>query len=303
MKVLLTGVSGRLGRLVAQLLLDEGCQVYGIDRRPWPGAPTGVHLYQVDIRKRPAENVFREERPDAVIHLATVTHLLSNNPAQFRINLSGTRAIIEYCHTYGVKQMIFVGRHTYYGANAGASLYHTEDEPPMSVHSFPELADLVAADLYAASAFWRYPEVCSSILRICYTLGPSKRGTLAAFLKGPNVPTVLGFDPLFQFIHQIDATRAIVETLHHKLHGIYNVAGPPPATLSAMIRECGLKRKAVPEPVLNLVMGRFGLPKLPKAALEHLKYPIVVDDSAFRTATGFNHTFDERETLQAFAQS
>ena len=161
----------------------------------------------------------------------------------------------------------------------------------------------MAADLYAASALWRYPEICSSILRICYTLGPSKRGTLAAFLRGPRVPTILGFDPLFQFMHQFDAAQAVVDALHHKLHGIYNVAGPPPATLSAMIRECGLARTQVPERVLNLILGRFGLPKIPKAALEHLKYPIVVDDKAFRTATGFKHSFDEQQTLQAYASA
>ena len=53
-----------------------------------------------------------------------------------RVNLYGTRAFIHHCQAYGVKQAIFVGRHTYYGAAADSPLYHTEDEPPMSAHSF-----------------------------------------------------------------------------------------------------------------------------------------------------------------------
>ena len=42
---------------------------------------------------------------------------------------------------------MFVGRHTYYGAVPDAALYRGEDEPPMALESFPELADLVAGDL------------------------------------------------------------------------------------------------------------------------------------------------------------
>ncbi|MDH5491440.1 MAG: NAD-dependent epimerase/dehydratase family protein, partial [Myxococcales bacterium] len=75
MKVLVTGIGGKLGRLVAQELVREGHEVVGIDRRPWGDAPEGVKMYQADVRKRPAEDVFREEKPEAVIHMATVTHL------------------------------------------------------------------------------------------------------------------------------------------------------------------------------------------------------------------------------------
>ena len=98
----------------------------------------------------------------------------------------------------------------------------------MAVHTFQELSDLVAADLYAGSALWRYPDIDTAVLRLCYTLGPLRQGTLAAFLKGPRVPTVLGFDPLFQFIHELDAAAAIVLALEKGLRGVYNVCGPPP---------------------------------------------------------------------------
>ena len=145
MKVLVTGISGMLGRLTALKLLQHGYEVIGIDRRPWPEAPPEIELFQADIRKRPAEDVFRTHRPDGAIHMATVTHLVHRNPDRMRVNLYGTRAFIHHCHSYGVKQALFVGRHTFYGAAADSPLYHTEDEPPMSAHTFPELADLVAA--------------------------------------------------------------------------------------------------------------------------------------------------------------
>lgn len=176
MKVLVTGISGKLGRLTALKLLQHGYEVIGIDRRPWPEAPEAIELFQADIRKRPAEDVFRTHRPDAAIHMATVTHLVHQSPDRMRVNLYGTRAFIHHCDSYGVKQAVFVGRHTFYGAAADSPLYHTEDEPPISAHTFPELADLVAADLYAASALWRYPGIATCVLRIVYTLGRASTG-------------------------------------------------------------------------------------------------------------------------------
>ncbi|MEM9494111.1 MAG: epimerase, partial [Myxococcota bacterium] len=181
-----------------------------------------------------------------------------------------------------------------------ASLYHREDEPPLAMSSFPELADLVAADLYAGSALWRFPDMDTAVLRMCYTLGPARQGTLAAFLRGPYVPTVLGFDPLFQFMHERDTARAIVATLDRGLRGVYNVAGPSPVPLSLLIRETGRTSVPVPEPVFRLATGRFGLPRLPRGAIEHIKYPVVIDSSAFRAATDFEPEFDEDQTMAAY---
>lgn len=300
MRVLIPGISGLLGRMVARALLDRGHQVIGIDRRPWHDAPSAVEMHDLDIRKRAAEEVFRRSAPEAVIHMATVTHLVERTEERYRINLGGTRAVFDHSRAHGVKHVIFVGRHTYYGASSETPLYHTEDDPPMAVTTFPELADLVAADLYAATALWRFPEMVTSVLRMVYTLGPTGHGTLAAFLRGPRVPAVLGFDPLFQFMHETDVVRAIVLALEHRLRGVYNVSGPQPVPLSVLARETGRRVFAVPEWVLASLFGRFGLPPLPPGALSHIKYPVVVDSAAFRAATGFRHEVDEVRAVREF---
>jgi UDP-glucose 4-epimerase len=303
MKVLVAGISGRMGRLVATELLAKGHDVVGLDRRPWSDAPPGIGVREADLRKRDAEDVFRTEQPNAVIHMATVTHLTERRGDRYRINLFGTRAVFEFCHRYGVEQALFVGRHTYYGAAPDSALYHGEDEPPLALETFPELADLVAADLFAASALWRFPELATAVLRVCYTLGPGRHGTLAAFLRGPRVPMVLGFDPLFQFMHEQDAAIAIVRALEQKLRGVFNVAGPQPVPLTLLVRETGRKPVTVPESLYRLALGRFGLPVLPAGAVSHVKYPVVIDDAEFRRVTGFKHRYDEYETMQAFADS
>lgn len=301
MKILITGVSGKIGRIVAHLLHERGHEVLGIDRRRWPQAPDGIRVFPADIRKRAAEDVFRKERPEIVVHMATVSHVTTKRAQdRLRINLGGTRAVFDHAHKHGAKQVVFVGRHTYYGAAPDSALYHTEDEPPMAVSTYPELADLVAADLYAGSALWRMESIQTCVLRMVYTLGPSGQGTLANFLKGPRVPTVLGYDPLFHFMHEIDAAEAIKCAIDAGLRGVFNVAGPQPLPLSVLIEGTGRKNFPMPEGMVRRVLGRFGFPAMPVGAVEHVKFPIVIDDAAFRDATDYRFEFDEIETMRAF---
>src|SRR5258706_10098945 len=235
------------------------------------------------------------------MQMATVSALSpEGSEERYRINLGGTRAVFEHCATYGVEQVVFVGRHTYYGAGPDAPLYHTESEPPTELGAYPELADLVAADLYASNALWRLPKIATSVLRVCYTLGPSGHGTLAGFLRGRFVPMVMGFDPLFHFLHEDDAAEAIALALEKKLRGVFNVAGPPPLPLSVIAKEAGRRVMPLPELVLAMLTGRAGLPRLSRGALAHVKYPIVVDAAPFRAATGFAARFDELTTIQTF---
>ena len=301
MRVVIPGISGLLGRMVAEALVAKGHEVIGIDRRAWRNAPDGVEMHDVDIRKRAAEDVFRKRRPDAVVHMATVTHLFeAPTEERYRINLGGTRAVFDYAHAHGIAHVIFVGRHTYYGAGPDAPLYHPEDDPPMAVSTFPELADLVAADLYAGTALWRYPDLTTTVLRMAYTLGPTGHGTLAAFLRGRRVPAVLGFDPLFQFMHESDVASAICLALDRRPRGVFNVAGPQPVPLSVLARATGRSTLPLPEFVFAKLLGRFGLPRLPPGALSHIKHPVVVDASAFRAATGVVHEADEVRCMEEF---
>lgn len=299
-RVLITGISGAHARLLTTQLLKHGHEIIGIDRRPWPKAPKTVTVYQTDVRKRPAADVFRKHRPHVVVHMATVTHFTRSREERYRINLMGTRAVFEHCHHYGVEQAVFVGRHTIYGAAADAPIYRSEEEVPLAVSTFPELADTVAADLYAGSALWRYPKLKTCVLRLVYMLGSTMRGTLAQFLSSPRVPMLLGFDPLYHFMHDRDGMHAIVAAIENELSGVYNVAGPPPVPLSVLCRGTGRTALPMPEPMLRRMVGRFGISKIPQGAVPHLKHPVVVDCAKFKSATGWSYIHDEHSTMSSF---
>jgi UDP-glucose 4-epimerase len=302
-KVLITGVAGGIAQKLAMELVTRGHQVVGIDVRPWRESPSAIEMHRTDLRKRAAEEVFRKTRPQAVVHMATVSQLVASSNERSRINLGGTQAVFDHCKNYGVEHCIFVGRHTYYGAAADTPLYHTETEPPQALGEYPELADLVAADLYAGSQLWQIPQLITSILRICYTLGPIGQGTLATFLKGRAVPMVMGFDPLFQFLHEDDVIAALILALEKRPRGIFNVAGPMPLPLSTLAAECKRPVLPMPEFILKAMLGRAGLPNLPVGALNHIKFPVVVDGESFRKTVGFQHKLDELQTVRTFAQA
>jgi UDP-glucose 4-epimerase len=133
-----------------------------------------------------------------------------------------------------------------------------------------------------------------------YTLGPTGHGTLSTFLRGRRVPGVLGFDPLFQYMHEEDAASAIVLALEEGLRGVFNVAGPSPVPLSLLVEAAGRRFVPLPEALLLRLFGRFGLPRLPPGALSHIKYPVVIDDKLFRQATGFAPRVDETQCIAEF---
>ena len=161
----------------------------------------------------------------------------------------------------------------------------------------------MAADLFAGSALWRYPQLNTAVLRLAYTLGPSLRGTLASFLgeeKGQTVPTILGFDPLFQVMHESDAVDAIIAALETKLRGVFNVAGPPPIPLSVLCKKVNRVTLPLPEPLYNLITRRLSLSSLPLSARKHIKYPVVIQDKAFREQTNYQPRIGQEELLESF---
>jgi UDP-glucose 4-epimerase len=294
MRVLIPGIAGGVARKLALRLHEAGHQVAGIDIRPWEEArEVGIEVFRGDVRKRAAEDVFRRWHPDAVVHMATVTAFTVQGAERGRINLDGTKALFDHCAAHGVKHILFVGRHTFYGAAPDSPLYHSEDEPPRALEAIPELADLVAADLYAATA----------ILRLPYTLGAPGSGTLASFLRGRRVPLVLGYDPLFHVLNEEDVVAALHLALEKQVRGIFNVAGPPPIPLSVIVRETGRTGVPLPSPVLRLLLGRGGFPRLSVGALDHLRFPIVVDNRRFLEATGFQYQYSVADILRLYRES
>jgi GDP-4-dehydro-6-deoxy-D-mannose reductase len=96
MHVLITGISGFIGPHLARHLLEKGDRVSGtylVDHPAFPEAGD-VRLFEADLQDRAAlERVVREAAPDAVVHLAGLSHVgesWSRMSDYFRVNVLGT---------------------------------------------------------------------------------------------------------------------------------------------------------------------------------------------------------------------
>ena len=300
-KVLITGISGGQGRLLARRLV-ESYEVCGVDRESWEGHPRGVKVHVLDIRKKRFEDVIRTEMPTAVVHMGFIRHFRTDERTRHDVNVRGTKQLLDHCVHHGVQSLVVVSSGYVYGAFPENPFYMDEDSPLSASRSYPEIRDLVEVDTLATAFLWRYPQLRTCVLRPVNVLGYYVHSMIGQYLREPRVPTVMGFDPMMQFIHEEDLSEAIALTLEQRLQGVFNVTGPGAVPLHTAIRETGGKAASVPEPILRAMfkrLFRWGMIPYPPGALDYLKYPITLSGERFVEATNFRPLFSLGETLQS----
>jgi len=289
-RLLITGIAGGQGRLIAKRVADH-FQISGVDRVPWEGAPRSIRIHEVDLRKRKFEDVFRTERPDAVVHLAFVRHFRAQPRVRHEVNVLGTRRVLEYAVAHGVKRIVVLSSAYAYGALPDNPYYVNERYPLNVSRTYPEVRDLTEVDALATAFLWEHPDVVTTILRPVNTLGYYVHSAIGRYLRQRYVPTILGFNPMMQFIHEEDVAEAVALALQTGAHGVFNVAGPGAVPLKVAIRETGGTAVPIPEPFARALFDRLfrlGLYHTPPGAMDFLKYPCTVDGSRFVRETGFS---------------
>ncbi len=300
-KVLITGIASPLGRLLARRLA-ESWTVCGADVRPWPARPREISMHVADLRKREFEEAMRAERPHAVVHLGVRREMRGDARARHDLNVRGTKALLDHCAAFGVAQLVVISTSTVYGAAAENPLYMREDEPLSASRSYPEIRDRVEVDAIASAFVWRVPAVRTAVLRPVHVLGPHSTGMLADYLRRMRPPTVLGYDPLMQAMHEGDWAEAIALTLTREVQGVFNVTGPGQLPLRTAIAEVHRQPLALPEFAMRpWIRASFaaGLVPWPEGAIDYLKFPVTISGEAFVQATGWKPLFSLKETLAA----
>jgi UDP-glucose 4-epimerase len=300
-KVLITGISGGQGRLLARRL-RANFEVCGVDRVAWEGHPRGIRVHVVDLRKKTFENVIRAESPSAVVHMGFIHHFRSDQRERHDVNVRGTKQLLDHCIQAGVQRLIVVSSGYVYGAFAENPYYMDEDSPLSASRSYPEIRDLVEVDTLASAFLWRYSHIRTCVLRPVNVIGYYVQSMIGQYLRQRRVPTVMGFDPMMQFIHEEDLSEAIALTLEQGIQGVFNVTGPGEVPLHTAIREAGGAALSLPELILRPMFRRLfqlGLLSYPPGALDYLKFPITLSGDRFIDATGFRPLFGLAETLRS----
>jgi UDP-glucose 4-epimerase len=300
--VLLTGISGNLGRALAKHLHTE-TQVVGVDRRPFAGKPKDIVHHQVDIRKAKVEEAFRRPRVAALIHLGIMHDPRMPRSEAHSFNVLGTHKILELCVRHAVRKVVVLSSANVYGPRPDNSNFLPEESPLMGAERFSEIRDLIELDMYAQSFMWKHPEIETVILRPVNIVGPTVRNAPSNYLRLLRPVTVLGFDPMVQLIHEEDVSRALVFALRPGLRGVFNVTGPGEVPLSAVLRELDRRPIPVPHPVVRPLIRRAfeaRLTSFPPEEVDHIQYLCVVDGSRYREA-GWAPQYTLRETIRSVA--
>ncbi|MBU8899528.1 NAD-dependent epimerase [Corallococcus sp. H22C18031201] len=299
--VVVTGISGNLGRTLAKLLHKQE-RIIGIDRRPFQGRPKDVEMYQLDLRKKKAEDVFRKNDVRAVIHMGIMHDPRMSEEEHHSFNVVGTTRLLEYCAKYGVKKVVVLSSANVYGPSPDNSNFLTEDAPLMAASRFSGVRDLIEVDMLAHGFFWKHPDIETVILRPVHIVGPTIKNAPSNYLRLRHPWTLAGFDPMVQLIHVEDVARAMVAALRPELRGVYNVVGPGEVPLSSVMRELGNTPLPVPHPVARPLLGllfRYRLASFPPPELDHIQFLCAVDGSRWVKDIHWKPRHSMRDTIRS----
>ena len=299
--ILITGIASRLGRMLSRKLHTD-FDVIGIDHRGARHIPRNVTVHAVDIRRRPAEDVFRRNRIDAVVHLGSEGDRRRRTD---RTSPMATKArrVLDLCQTHGVPKVVVLSSALIYGPNPNNDQYLTEEAPILAGQRFETMRDRVEIDLLSGTFFWQHSEADTVLLRPVSIVGridtvPSR------YLRARSIATVAGFDPMVQVISPEDVIEAVVLSLKPGVRGVFNLAGPRAVPLSVIIRKLGKRNIPIPEPLFRTVASlAMGVPRraIPQAEIDYLKYVCMVDDSRARATLGYVPSLSLEQTLAPLA--
>jgi len=194
-KVLVTGAAGFIGMHTTLQLLGRGDQVVGVDnlndyydislkeaRLARLMQESSFGFYRADVADRAAmEQLFAEEKPDLVIHLAAqagVRYSLTNPHAYIDTNIQGFLNILEGCRHIGVKHLVYASSSSVYGGNTKLPFCEDDNiDHPVSLYAATKKANELMAHTY--SHLYRLP---TTGLRFFTVYGPWGRPDMALFL-------------------------------------------------------------------------------------------------------------------------
>jgi len=234
MRLLVTGVEGYIGCLLAPLLQKRGHEVVGLDtgyyRDGWlfsdrhlvPGFPRFINR---DIRNMEAEDL---RGIDAVVHLAELSNdpLGDNNPeVTFQINHLASVRLAQLAREAGVKRFVYTSSCSVYGVgNAAEAL--TETSPTNPQTAYARCKTLVERDVGAIAS----DKFSPTFLRNATAYGASPRMRFDIVLNNlcgiaattGKINMTSDGSPWRPLVHLLDICEAIACVLDAPLDAIHN---------------------------------------------------------------------------------
>jgi nucleoside-diphosphate-sugar epimerase len=261
---LLTGAAGFIGARTAELLLDAGHFVLGVDdvndaydprvkrhRLARLAAREGFRFAELDIAKRDALSRIGDERFDAVLNLAAragVRASVENPWVYVDTNVTGTLNLLEWCRARGVRKFVLSSTSSVYGGS-DASVFREDQETSRPISPYAATKKAAEALCYTWHALHGLDV---TVLRYFTVYGPAGRPDMSVFrfvrgVREGTPITVYGDGTMARdFTYVDDVARGTIAALRPLGYEIVNLGGEKPTSVNELIAtvEGALGRKA-----------------------------------------------------------
>ncbi|WP_335937132.1 NAD-dependent epimerase/dehydratase family protein [Streptomyces sp. PTD5-9] len=313
--VLVTGAARQLGgRFVRRIQRDpEVERVIAVDAVP-PVHPLGeARFVAADIRQPAIARVLAEHAVDTVVHLdvSARTAGAGGRTAAKETNVIGTMQLLGACQKApSVRRLVVKSSTNVYGSAPRDPAVFTETTPPKSLPSGGFAKDVVEVEGYVRGFARRRPDVAVCVLRFANILAPRADSPLADYLALPVLPTVFGYDPRLQFVHEDDVLDVLGiasrEPRRSTLNsGTFNIAGDGVLLLSQCARRLGRPTMPLLMPAVTWVgraLRRVGMTDFSPEQIRLLTHGRVVSTAQTREILGFHPRFTTAETFAEFVR-
>jgi len=295
-------------RLAKRLEADpEIDYILGIDVTEPAGELDRTEFLRADVRESVLMRILEATGIDTVVHLglySTPNDAGGGRGTMHDFNVIGAMQLFAACQRVSeVKRVIIRSSTAVYGAASNDPAVFTEEmyrsDPPD-----PFGRDCGELEGYARALARRRPDIDMTLFRFANIIGPGADTPLARYLTMPLVPTVLGFDPRLQFIHEADATDLLAQAIAEPVVGTYNAAADGVLFLSQVLRIGGRIEVPVPMTLLNLAeplsrVVRGGI-EVPPHIVRLINWGRIADNRRLKEEFGFVPRYTTRETVEEF---
>ncbi len=308
-----TGANSDLGRLLLPRLAADprvGELVVFDVAKPEYQAPKGFKatFRRVDLTKVGSDadvsQAFEQEQPQAVYHLAFAGTRVHRADIAHELEVMGSMHVLAAAARTKPERLVLASMTALYGARAQAPAILSEDGPLTGCPGSRFINDKVEVERQFAAFREANSEVETVILRFAPLVGPTSDNPVTRWLRTGLIPTMMGYDPLWQALHENDAAEALQRALVCP-PGVYNVAADGVMPLSGVIRQAGARGLPLPGPVLRTVVSALesvGRTSVPDALLDYLRYSLVADASRAPAALGFLPRYSMAEALSSLQE-
>jgi nucleoside-diphosphate-sugar epimerase len=303
-RVLVTAGAGFLGTHVAAALVShpEVSLVVACDVRRAAHPLEGVVYDDCDLtRAAGLASLMERHRIDVVVHLAAIMCPDRDVARACRVDVEGSRNVLDACLAAGVRRIVVSSSDAAYGYLADNPERLHEDDPLRGDDAFAHDTRLVEGML--ADERMRHPVLEQVVFRIGTILGPSVRDQTTALWDAPRILAIRGADSPFVFVWVDDVAGAMVRAATDGPPGVYNLSGSGRVTVREIAERVGKPLLTVPAGLLafGLRVGRMlHLTVHGPELVDFLRYRPVLANDALRDEFGFTPRMSSREAFEAY---